>query len=278
MTIESTLIDMYRELDRVQDAVASSARAAQNHSMRSDKGREHTISADTIDAESHDFIILVPEAGNTDDLSTISSGRGGRQVAFRTGDPAYTITLKDAVGNIDLCGQDIILDCVEKVIVLTYDEELVAWIRLGMDGTTDFLTLTDTPSDYTGQSLKHLRVNVGETAVEFVDHVTPAVINFGAQELLTISSGSITRTATTSFFQVAAESGIADNLSTINGGSDGDVIVIKSDTGDTITVNEAGNISLVGTTRTLDNPADKFTCIYDSSISKWCEIAQAGNA
>jgi hypothetical protein len=34
-------------------------------------------------------------------------------------------------------------------------------------GVTTFVALTDTPANYTGGSLKYLRVNVGETAVEF---------------------------------------------------------------------------------------------------------------
>lgn len=36
-------------------------------------------------------------------------------------------------------------------------------------GVTTFLGLTDTPSTYAGQSLKGVRVNVGETALEFSD-------------------------------------------------------------------------------------------------------------
>jgi len=35
-------------------------------------------------------------------------------------------------------------------------------------GATTFVELTDTPANYTGSSLKHVRVNVGETALEFV--------------------------------------------------------------------------------------------------------------
>ena len=38
--------------------------------------------------------------------------------------------------------------------------------QLGSGGT--FTELTDTPANYTGSSLKHVRVNVGETALEFV--------------------------------------------------------------------------------------------------------------
>jgi hypothetical protein len=277
MTIEDAFIDLLREQELINQRLRETERMQQQGSMRTNIGREVTISSDTIDAVNHQYILLIPETGNADDLSTIDSGRAGRMVALRTNDPAYTITLKDGVDNIDLCGSDIVLDCVEMVVVLLYDGDLDAWIRFGIDGTTDFLALTDTPASYAGQALKHLRVNAGQTAVEFVTHTVPAVVNFGTQELLTISGGAVTRTATTSFFRVAAESGIADNLATIKGGSEGDVIVIKSDTGDTITVNEAGNIRTVGTTRTLDNPADKFTCIYDSAISKWCEISQAGN-
>ena len=277
---QDVMTDLYRELDRIQDKVAESTRMAQLTSMRSNIGREHTIAADAISPGANEFILLIPQAGNADDLSTINDGRAQRQIALRTNDPAYTITIKDGVDNIDLGGSDIILASVASVVVLVYDAVLVKWIRLGIDnvsGITTFLGNTDTPASYVGQTLKHLRVNAGETAVEFVDHVSPPVINFGTQELLTISGGAITRTQTTSFFRVAAEAGIADNLTTINGGAEGDVIIIKSDTGDTITVNEAGNILVVGTTRTLDNPGDKFTCIYDSAISKWCEISQAGN-
>jgi hypothetical protein len=41
-------------------------------------------------------------------------------------------------------------------------------------GVTTLLGLTDTPSTYSGHSLKALRVNAGETAVEFASGVTPS--------------------------------------------------------------------------------------------------------
>ena len=278
MALEDNLMDIYRELDRIQDRVAESTRMAQLTSMRSNIGRPHTIAADTISPGANEFIILTPQTGNTDDLSTINDGRAQRQIALRTGDPAYTITLKDGVDNIDLGGSDIVLDSASKVIVLVYDAELVAWIRLGLDSASTFVGLPDTPASYAGDTLKHVRVNAGETALEFVAHTTPAVINFGGIEVLTISGGSVTRSATSSFYAIESEIGAADNLDTIAGGSDGDMIVIRPVSGDTITVTEAGNIQCVGTTRTLDNVMDKFTCIYDASASKWCEISQAGNA
>lgn len=45
-------------------------------------------------------------------------------------------------------------------------------LTTGSSGATTFLGLTDTPASYAGASLKAVRVNVGETALEFVDFPT----------------------------------------------------------------------------------------------------------
>lgn len=273
MTVEAAFTDIYRELDRIQDAVAGATRMAQMTSMRTSIGREHTISSDTIDAIHHEFILLIPESGNTDDLSTIDSGRPGRMIALRTNDPAYTITVKDGVDNINLCGSDIVLDCEETVLVLIYDGDLTSWIRFGMDVASTFLTLGDTPASYSGQVGKHVRVNAGETALEFIAHTTPPVVNFGSIEVLTISGGSVARSATSSFYAIESEIGVADNLDTITGGSDGDVIIIRPQSGDTITVRDnIGNIQL-NSNFAMDDPADKLFLIYDASLNKWCEAS-----
>lgn len=47
-------------------------------------------------------------------------------------------------------------------------------------------------------------------------------------------------------YVVAAQTGTTDTLSTINGGTDGDVILLRADAGDTITITEVGNIELPG--------------------------------
>lgn len=56
----------------------------------------------------------------------------------------------------------------------------------------------------------------------------------------TISTGAIT--LSNSYTIVAAESGVADDLTDITAGTNGDLAVIKADTGDTITVKTTGNI------------------------------------
>lgn len=52
--------------------------------------------------------------------------------------------------------------------VLTYDLATDTWANeTPASGVSTFLALTDTPADFTGDALKVLRVNAGETAVEF---------------------------------------------------------------------------------------------------------------
>lgn len=51
-----------------------------------------------------------------------------------------------------------------KLVTVTESVKLVEQVG----GPTSFTGLTDTPSTYSGQGLKWLRVNTGETAIEFV--------------------------------------------------------------------------------------------------------------
>ncbi len=50
----------------------------------------------------------------------------------------------------------------------------------GGGGVTTFLALTDTPSSYAAQALKHARVDAGETALEFIDPPAAGVTDHGA--------------------------------------------------------------------------------------------------
>jgi hypothetical protein len=51
----------------------------------------------------------------------------------------------------------------------------VVWDTPAGGGASTFLELTDTPADYTGGSLKFVRVNEGETALEFAAEADPTV-------------------------------------------------------------------------------------------------------
>lgn len=94
---------------------------------------------------------------------------------------------------------------------------------------------------------------------------------------LTIASGAVT--ATRGFHTIDTESDAAsDDLDTVNGGEDGDVLVIRANHTDRTVVAKdgTGNLALNGDC-TLDASSDTLTLIYDGDLSKWVELARSGN-
>lgn len=109
--------------------------------------------------------------------------------------------------------------------------------------------------------------------------ITGAFINFGTPSELTIASGVVT--ATKSQHAIDTEGDAAsDDLDTINGGSDGDILIIRAaNSSRTVVVKDAtGNIQ-IGGDKTLDNAQDRLTLIYDASIASgaWVEITRANS-
>lgn len=100
--------------------------------------------------------------------------------------------------------------------------------------------------------------------------ITPKTSN------LTIASDAITVTGM--YHRVDTESSAAtDNLATINGGEDGQLLILATvnSTRD-VTLNETGNIRLgSGTTRVLDNINDRIVLINDGT--NWVELSFADN-
>jgi len=86
-------------------------------------------------------------------------------------------------------------------------------------------------------------------------------------ETLAISSGAITPTR--SFVSVDPETGSADTLSTISGGAEGEIVYLQGTSGNTITVDENGNILVEGTSITL-NANDTISLRYDGT--NWVQI------
>ena len=91
----------------------------------------------------------------------------------------------------------------------------------------------------------------------------------------TIASGAIT--VSSSFIELTSESGSSDNLSTINGGVDGMMIVLKVASGHTITVDETINIDTGSGTKVMNAEEDKFLLIFDVSLLKWCKVSFGNN-
>lgn len=101
---------------------------------------------------------------------------------------------------------------------------------------------------------------------------------FTAAGTLTIAAGAITVTG--GYHLVDTEGAAAsDNLDTILGASDGDVVVLQSvNTSRVVTLrHNIGNIHLVNGNCVLDDNAKTITLIYSTSLSKWIEVARAVN-
>jgi hypothetical protein len=91
---------------------------------------------------------------------------------------------------------------------------------------------------------------------------------------LTISSGAVTVTGV--FHTLDTESNAAsDDLDTINGGSDGQLLIIRTeDSTRDVVLTQSGNIVLpFGVSVTLGTTSQSAALIYDGALSKWIVIA-----
>lgn len=100
-------------------------------------------------------------------------------------------------------------------------------------------------------------------------------LKVGVATALTITSGIITKSR--SYHKIDTESAAAsDDLDTINGGAEGDILVIRATSSSRTVVakDNTGNLQLAGDC-TLDNAEDTLTLIYDGT--NWLELARSGN-
>jgi hypothetical protein len=107
--------------------------------------------------------------------------------------------------------------------------------------------------------------------------LTGAVDLVAATEL-TIATGIITVTQSVHKIDTEADAA-SDDLVTINGGSNEQLLLIRAEHADrTVVVKETGNILLGGADVTLDNTNKYLLLIYDSGLSKWVIAGGSGSA
>lgn len=95
-------------------------------------------------------------------------------------------------------------------------------------GSGQYLLATDM-NTHIRDNLLHLKTKIQlETAVQLI-----------------VSSGAVTKTTT--FHYISPESGTEDDLDTINGGAEGDVLFLTAEAGKTINITTDGNILGAGT-------------------------------
>lgn len=106
--------------------------------------------------------------------------------------------------------------------------------------------------------------------------VNGGFLNIGAATTLTIATGAVTATRT--HHRIDTEGGGAsDTLSTINGGTDGDLLMLRIvNNARTVTLDETGNIRLAGSTFVLSNTTDRILLAYDGT--QWIAVSQSDNS
>lgn len=109
------------------------------------------------------------------------------------------------------------------------------------------------------------------------DALSQGKVPIGAAGALTIATGAIA--VTKSFHKVDTEAGGAtDDLDSITGGAEGDVLVLKAADGTHTVVckHGTGNLRLDGSADfSLDNADDSITLIFDGT--NWLELARSNN-
>jgi hypothetical protein len=97
-------------------------------------------------------------------------------------------------------------------------------------------------------------------------------LNVGTDTTLTISGDIIAVTRTRHLIDTEGASA-QDNLVTINGGVEGDIIILQSVSASrVIVIKNSGNIYPTdGAEVTLDNPYQVFSAVFDGT--KWCELS-----
>tara|TARA_R110000787_G_scaffold272740_1_gene380264 strand:+ start:12119 stop:13330 length:1212 start_codon:yes stop_codon:yes gene_type:complete len=122
-------------------------------------------------------------------------------------------------------------------------------------------------------------IDNGASNITTTGVVTSGIISRGAPTSLTIASGAVTMTK--SNHTIETESGASsDDLDTINGGSDGYIITIRSNSGariPTVKDTAAGGNLLLESDFIMNAQDDTITLMYVGAFSKWVEISRANN-
>ena len=101
-------------------------------------------------------------------------------------------------------------------------------------------------------------------------------MNYGASAELTIASGIITATRTIHHVDTQADDA-TDNLDTINGGTNGDLLILRATSSARTIVlkDQVGNLDLAGDF-SIDNSRDRIVLHYDGAT--WVELSRSDNA
>lgn len=178
-------------------------------------------------------------AASTDDLDTINGGYEGQVLTFRSSTSSRDVIFKSGTGNLELRGDF-------RLNTSGAGGSKIVLMKSG----TDWVELARTP-----------------------DHTTTAPALTVVSDAVTVPSylGAVALTVGTE------GGGATDDLSTINGGLEGQIIILSSSSSsqDTTLKDGVDNLNLAGDF-TLSNTADNITLFKKGST--WYEVSRSDNA
>lgn len=121
------MMGIYTRLARLERDLRELRAGTNRTGFFTSKPRDVTIASGSVTVVGN-FLLLTPESGNTDDLDTIVDDIHGKMILLQNADAAYSITIKDSVGNVILPSGDIVLAGNTQMVALIYDETQTAWI------------------------------------------------------------------------------------------------------------------------------------------------------
>lgn len=160
-------------------------------------------------------------------------------------------------------------DCGNNPTIAIDGLSALSWKKYTQQGTKVNLKANDLRANQ-----RYFSINDGIDVVCLNPNSLP--ILSGSATALTITAGTITLTNNSSSYVLDTEgSAASDDLDTINGGQDGQIIYIRSaNSSRDITLTTAGNILPMGNSSNLINTTDIIIGLrYDSALAKWVAIS-----
>ena len=209
----------------------------------------------------------------SDDLDTINADFSlvlGDRLTIYPANGSRTVVVKHGTGNINCFGSaDITLDEAFQAVELLFDG--TNWMAFaaggGGGGTSDHGSLTGLGDDDHTQYLRTDGARAGTGIQELLG------LNLTDFAVKTLASDAITLTQTLTL--VAAQSGTADDLATMTAGKGhGDLVILKADSGDTITIKHGtGNIQAFDGADIELSGDSAIAFIFDGT--NWCELGNS---
>lgn len=123
----------------------------------------------------------------------------------------------------------------------------------------------------------NLTLGSGDLTVSAGDvKISSGFLNLGGVSEVTIAAGAITASRSYHFVDTEGDAA-SDDLDTINGGSNGDLLIIRavSSSRTVVAKDGTGNLNLAGDF-TMDNATDSLTLIYDTTLGGvWVELSRS---